>query len=229
MPISKYLNPFELLEAAVRTVVHGFQAWRGFRLLIFGVSRVGKSTLWQYLQTEKVVDASDVDKTIEVTPLEKFRMRAVKMSWIKVGVLATDLPGDERFRSSWRDVLTQVKPHGIIFLIDNSADTAQLPRVGYDEERLREHREAFGLLTKLVLDHQEVSDELQALAVVVNKTDSLPQDVGFGKIYELAGINLHPYASLENCRSTVFGCSARYGHQVVPMMKWMVQAMAARL
>jgi signal recognition particle receptor subunit beta len=217
-----------LLETAMKGVVNAFKAFRGFRLVIFGTTRVGKSTLWQYLQTEKMVDPTAIEKTFEITEIDKFRLRTITLSWIKVGILATDLPGDKQFRSTWEKVLKEVKPHGIVFLLDNVEDTSNIPEVGYDEKRLAEHQEAFKYLTDLIMSEPEVYKNLQAMAIVVNKSDTFPKNLGYGKIIEKAGISqaFRQYNELEKCRSTAFSCSALYGTNVRSMIKWMVQSMA---
>jgi GTPase SAR1 family protein len=227
MDIRKLVDPFELLKNALQGVVNAFRAFRGFKLVIFGTTRVGKSTLWQYLQTEKLVDPTAIEKTFEITEIDKFRLRTIKLSWIKVGILATDLPGDKQFRSTWGEVLKKVKPHGIIFLLDNVEDTSNIPAVGYDEKRLAEHHEAFEYLTDLIMSEPDVYKNLQAMAIVANKSDTFPKTLGFGKIIEKAGISqsFRQYNELEKCRSTAFTCSALYGTNVHNMIKWMVQSM----
>jgi len=229
MEFSKLIDPFKLIESGLNGIINFFKAWRGFKLVIFGTTRTGKSTLWQYLQTEKMVDPSAVDKTFEVTPLEKFRLKTIRLSFMKVGVLATDVPGDKQFRATWADVLQQVKPHGIIFLMDNVDDTSNIPPAGYDEKRLAEHLEAFQYLTELIMSEPEVYKNLQAIAIVVNKSDTFPKQLGYGKILERSGVSqtFRQYNELEKCRSTAFSCSALYGTNVTNMIRWMVQSMSS--
>jgi GTPase SAR1 family protein len=227
MDFSKLMDPFKLIESALNGVINAFKAWRGFKLLIFGTTGVGKTTLWQYLHTEKVVDPNSVHKTYEISPVDKFRLRSIKLTGIKVALLATDLPGDEKYRSTWQEVLYQVKPHGIIFMIDNVLG-AEIPEVGFDAKRLTEHKRAFVYLTELVLGQPEVRDNLQALAIVANKSDTYPKSLGYGRLIAESDINsfLPKFNELEKCRSTVFSCSALYGQNVMPMMRWMVKSMA---
>lgn len=228
MEISKLIDPFKLLESAVKGVVNAFKAWRGFRLVIIGTTRVGKTTLWRYLQTQKVVDPNSVEKTYEITGLDKFRLKTIRLTGVKTAILATDLPGDKQFRGTWSEVLNKVKPHGIIFLLDNVENTANIPENGYDEKRLLEHREAFEYLTSLITDNPDIYKNLQAMAIVVNKSDTFPKTLSYGKIIEKSGISaaFNQYNELEKCRSTIFSCSALYGHNVPIMIKWMVKSMA---
>jgi len=227
MEFSKLIDPFKLIESALNLVINAFKAWRGFRLVIFGTTGVGKTTLWSYLQTEKVVDATAVRKTIEITPLDKFRLRSIRLSWIKVAILATDVPGDKEYRFTWREVLTNVRPHGIIFLMDNVEDTSNMPSDGFDKTRLIEHLEAFQFVTDLIMTDPQVAESLQAIAIVVNKSDTFPKELGYGKILEKAGISpiFKQYNEMEKCRSTAFQCSALYGNNVRNMINWMVKAL----
>ena len=227
---SKFVDPFKLIEAALNAVVDAFRAWRGFRLVIFGETEVGKTTLWHFLQSEKIVDPSKVDKTIEIDTLNKFRIKSIKLSFIKVGILATDLPGDPEYRGTWREVLYNVKPHGIVFLIDH-AKGKPASQKEVDLDRAKSHYDAFAHLAQLIFDNPEVTGALRALAVVVNKIDALPSEIqGYGEVYERSGLNrqILRFDPLENCRTTVFGCSALYGTQVMPMVEWMVKGMAGR-
>ena len=228
MDFEKLLDPFKLVASALKGIVNAFKAWRGFRLVIFGTTRVGKTTLWQYLQTQKVVDPKAIEKTFEITKLEKFRLKTIRLTGVRTAILATDLPGDKQFRHTWPEVLNAVKPHGIIFLLDNVEDPAKVPDTGYDEKRLLEHREAFDYLTGLIMSEPEVQESLQAMAIVVNKSDTFPKTLGYGKILEKSQIStsFSQYNELEKCRSTVFSCSALYGHNVPTMIRWMVKSMA---
>jgi signal recognition particle receptor subunit beta len=231
MKITDIVDPFELAKSAIVGIFNAYKAWRGFRLLIFGTTRVGKTTLWQYLQTEKIVDSKAIEKTYEITKIDKFRLKTIRLTGIKVAILATDLPGDKKFRSTWETVLNEVYPHGIIFMLDNVEDTSKdIPEIGYDEKRLLEHQEAFEYLTNLIMSMPEVYKNLQAMGIVVNKSDTFPKTLGYGKILEKAGIStfLNKYNELEKCRSTAFNCSALYGHNVSSMIRWMVQNMAGQ-
>jgi len=222
-------NPFKLISDACEFIAQGYQAWRGFRLMVFGVSGVGKSTLWQYLQTEQVVDTSSVEKTLDLTKLDKFKMKSIRLSWMKVAVLATDVPGDVHLRQTWAAALKAAKPNGVIYLIDNVPPGKPVPAEGYDLQRVAEHRVGFEYLVNQIIRDKEAADAIRALAVVVNKSDTLPNDVGYGSILEAAKITFPPYGELRNCRTTVFSCSALYGHNVTNMMRWMVEGMSFKL
>lgn len=233
MDISKYLNPFELVVDAVKFVVSAYKGWRGFRLVVFGTTGVGKSTFWEYLQSEQIVPEDAVHKTLEVEKFQKFRLRSIRLSFIKVGVLATDLPGDLKFRHTWEQVLQEVKPHGIIFMLDNANITAAepFPEKGYDPARLEEHKEAFDFLTSLLHRNPEATKKLHAFLVLVNKADTFPASLGgHGKILQLTGImnsfnSLNSLSEFQDCRMMADSCSALFGTKVQENVKWLVRNM----
>ncbi|MFN0201916.1 MAG: ADP-ribosylation factor-like protein, partial [Bacteroidia bacterium] len=174
-----------------------------------------------------VVAVEDVKKTWNIEKHELFRLQKIKLSFINVGILATDLPGDPEFRDTWEKVLLEVKPHGIIFLLDNVADTSKIPSSGYDPKRLKEHKQAFEHLIQLLIKHKDVSKELRAMAIVVNKSDSFPRDLTYGKLIKETDIStyLNQYVELNKCKSTAAECSALHGSNVKEIMRWLVDEM----
>ena len=85
----------------------------GTRMLAFGTTAVGKSTLWKYLQTGQA--GGKVEKTVVATPLGDaenplFRVRDIRVLGVPAGVRAVDVPSDEKFRHTWGPVLHAVKP-----------------------------------------------------------------------------------------------------------------------
>ena len=228
MGLGSIIDPFKIIASAFDFVANAYKSFRGFKLLVFGTTGVGKTTFWKYLQTENLVDATQVNKTIDITPMDKFRIRSVKLSFVKVGIQALDLPGDPEYRSTWEEALKQVKPDGIIFLLDHVEDPDKDLPEGLDPNRLKENREAFDFLTDLLLKNKEIANEIQAFAIGVNKTDILDPKLSYGKVLEKTGINtnINRLNELENCRSTAFGISALTGGNVIEMMRWMVSAFA---
>jgi GTPase SAR1 family protein len=222
------VDPIELAKQSLFSIINAQKSWKGFRLMMYGTTGVGKSTLWKYLQTQKMVDPNSIDKTYKITPIQKFRLKTIRLSYIKVGILATDLPGDKEYRDTWKEALLKVKPHGIIFLLDNCRDTNNLPPSGFKSKRLEEHREALEHLINLIVEHREVAKKLQAFAITVNKCDSFPTGLTYGNILEKSNINtsLLNLNELDSCRSTAFQCSALYGRHVPEMLKWMVKNMS---
>lgn len=219
-----------IIEGSLDFIYNGFRAWRGFRLLAFGTTCVGKTTLWQYLEKGKLVESTSLERTEFLTPIGgpkgKFRMRDIKMSGIKVAVRAVDMPGQLELRETWKEVLYAQKPHGIIFMIDNVKDTNEgIPSVGYDQSRLDEHYQAFEYLRDLILDNEDVVDTLQAFLILVNKNDSFPENLRFGDIIGASKIdNLYPrFQEIPKLRMRALSCSALYGHNIQEGLKWMVK------
>lgn len=217
------LNPLEI----IKFIGNAYRSWRGFRLVVFGTTESGKTTFWRYLETNRIVNVEDVKKTWKVESKEMFRLQKINLSFINVGVLATDLPGDPEFRDTWEKVLVEVKPQGIIFLLDNVADTSKIPTLGYDPKRLVEHKIAFEHLVELLVKHKEVSKELKAMAIVVNKSDSFPRDLTYGRLLKETGISttINQYVELHKCKSTSTDCSAIHGSNVKEIMRWLVDEM----
>ena len=227
MAIGKIFDDLKALEYSYNFIYNAYQSFRGFKLVIFGTTGVGKTTMWEYLKTENMVDSTKIDKTLGINEMDKFRVKSVKLSFIPVGIRATDLPGDKDLRHTWKQVLESVKPDGVIFLLDHIQDpNIEVPEEGYDPERLAEHKEAFDHLMDLILNNREISENLQALAIGVNKTDILRKDISYGRILDKSGINTYfrHLNELENCRSTAFGISALTGGNVIEMMRWLVSS-----
>lgn len=213
-------KPFEHIGDVVKFIYEGYRAWRGFRLLAFGTTRVGKSTLWAYLEKGKLVDASMIPKTEIETPIGggKFRIRDIRLAGVKVAIRAVDVPGDQALRASWHKVLYEHKPHGIIFMIDNVEDTKTgVPPLGYNPDRLTEHYEAFKYIRDLILVNEEVMETLQAFLVLVNKNDSFPPKIGYGDVIAAARLDTlySRFHEMPNVRMRAMPCSAQDRKSVV--------------
>ena len=221
-----FINPIEIYKF----LQNAYKSWKGFKLLIFGTQKVGKTTLWHYLQTNKIVPDDAISSTLEINSIDKFRLKSIRLGFTKVGVLAMDVPGNKELRDLWKIALNEVQPDGIIFLLDNVENSDEnIPELGYDDERLKEHKEAFDYLSELLIGQPQLTKKLQALAVVVNKCDTFPREMGnYGKIIKEAdiGTNINQYSDFHHCRTTAFGCSAKYGDNIHQMMEWMVKNMA---
>lgn len=225
MPIP---DPLEMIKAALQFVYDGFRAWKGFRLLAFGTTCVGKTTLWNYLEKGQLIDPSSLERTLDLTPVGggKFRIRDIKMSGIKVALRAVDVPGQPELRDAWKEVLYSQKPQGVIFMMDNVKDTtAGVPEVGYDQERLNEHYEAFQHLRDLILDNEEVADNLQAILILVNKNDSFPGKLRFGDMIAASRIDTlySRFQEIPHLRMTAKSCSALHGDNIKEGVKWMMK------
>jgi hypothetical protein len=215
------------IEKVFDFVVNAFRAWKGFRLLAFGTTGVGKTTLWKYLETGTLVNASTIESTLAPTPVGdgKFKLRNIKLSGINVRVRAIDVPGNVEHRNTWQEVIKTTKPHGIIFMMDHVKDPNKTPEKGYDENRLQEHYDAFKYLRTLVLDNDEIRENLHALLILVNKSDVFPKNLMYGDIIEYSKINTL-YDRLQEIPKLMMKarpCSALYGTNVQEEMAWMVK------
>lgn len=221
-----------LIESLFQLVYGAIRAWQGSRLLILGASGVGKTTLWRYLETGKIVNPESVEKTLKPTQLGgqegKIKIKDIKIAGIKTRLAkAVDLPGDKEFRSTWRPVVDATKPEGIIFLMDHALNPRTVPSIGYDSVRLQEHYETLDHLTKLILNNDSVKTNLQAFLVLVNKSDSFPSQLGYGDIIREANVGalIDRLRGIENLRIKSRQCSALYGENIQEEISWMVRNM----
>src|SRR6185436_19227953 len=215
------------LREAITLLSKPWRAFRGYRLLVFGTKGAGKTTLWRHLETGTDVSAS-ISSTLAPEAISKFKLRDIKVAGlIRVRILGVDVPGDPNLRSTWEDTLYNLSapPHGIIFMLDNVEDTDNsVPSVGYDQQRLKEHRKAFEHLSNLIFNNSEIMDALQALLILVNKNDSWGSlGLQHGDIIKAAGLDslLPRFEELQLCRRRAQPCSALYGSNIQGSMAWM--------
>lgn len=214
------------IPAILEAIYGAYIAWKGFRLLVFGTTGVGKSTLWKYLETGQIVNPSLVESTRVPTDLgDKFKLKDIAIYGIKVRIKAVDLPGDVELRSSWQAVLYTLKPQGIIFMVDHVKNTDSVPSLGFDQKRLEEHYEAFQYLKGLILNNAEVQKNLQALLVLVNKSDKFPKQLGYGDILKQSNIGtvLNSFNELDDLRTRATQCSALYGENIQEQITWLIK------
>ena len=217
-------NPKEWLEA----ISTGVRAWRGVSVLAFGTTRVGKSTLWKYLETGKPAHPETISRTMEVTPVGdgKFRLHNVSVYGIKVALKGLDVPGHLEMRSVWKDVLQLTKPRAIVFMLDHATDSGPDGSItAPDPERLREHHEAFEYLRDLILNDAEVCKNLRALLFLANKSDVWPREVSYHQLLRQSRIP-SLYDRLQEIKHLTIRanhCSALYGTNVQEEIRWIVQ------
>lgn len=208
-----------------------WHAFQGYRLLVFGSKGVGKTTLWRHLQDGDSVNAS-ISTTLAPEEIGRFKLRDIKVAGLlRVRILGVDVPGDLSLRATWEDALCKMgpPPHGIIFMLDNVEDAEQgLPKTGYDPKRLEEHHEAFKHLSNLVLSNSNVMDTLQAMLILVNKSDSWGSgSLQYGDIIDAAGLD--PFVTRfdkeldARFRRRIQPCSALYGSNVQASVAWMAK------
>lgn len=206
------------------------KVWRtfwGYRLLVFGTKGVGKTTLWRHLEGGDAVKAS-VSTTLAPEEIGRFKLKDIKFGGINTRVLGVDVPGDPSLRSTWEETLYRMDApaDGIIFMLDNVEDTARgVPAAGYDPARLAEHYQAFSHLSNLIFNRADVADNLQALLVLVNKSDSWPAGLQYGDIMEASGLYklTARFNQLKHCRLRDQPCSALHGRNVQGSMAWMAK------
>jgi signal recognition particle receptor subunit beta len=130
-------------------------------ILIFGNKQVGKSSLIQYLQTQKPFVVSKngqkeiLNPTTEVVALIGKKLQISPTSSAKVKF---DVPGDRNLRFMWMEVLEEVNPAGIIYMVDGRKSDREL------EAELEE------LFTD-ILDKYQSSSNLGAIAIFLNYCD----------------------------------------------------------
>lgn len=107
--------------------------WRkyfmGKNVLIFGHKQAGKTALVTYLQTGKPYQMVDG----KIVPPNPTLMTAVvdgtfqlqKGNWLKINA---DYPGDKQLRDTWRQAVSDIRPKGIIYMLDGRLDQEGIRR-----------------------------------------------------------------------------------------------------
>lgn len=110
----------ELVVVTAENIQH---RWRGLfakrDILVLGPKQAGKSSLIQHIITGRPFEIVDG----EVRPPAPTAMAAIidskfslqKGHWLK---LRTDVPGDLDLRETWALAITELRPHGIIYIVD---------------------------------------------------------------------------------------------------------------
>jgi hypothetical protein len=133
-------------------------------VLVLGAPQTGKSSLATFLREGRPYEVVDgqirpPDPTAAAVIVDK-KFALQKGNWLR---LARDLPGDADLRATWETALTEVRPAGIVYMIDGRLDEAGL-------------RAAVGALFDDVLAFYAKAGgtrELLALHVFVNHCDAL--------------------------------------------------------
>lgn len=220
-PITALLDPREWVQA----VEDMYRAAKGFRVLAFGDTGTGKTTLWHYLEHDAPPPPGTIASTESAERIGGFRLKTVKLVGVKAKLTAVDLPGQAELRHTWKPVLEEARPQGIFFLLDHVRDASKPPPApGYDAQRLRAHRDAFKQMRDLILADDDVKKHLKAVAILVNKQDAWPRDLNYGTILEASGIPAL-YDRFAEVQVSIMsnGCSALYGENVAAAAEWMVK------
>jgi hypothetical protein len=123
-----------LKERAVIVTINKLQnQWRkyfsGKNVLVFGHKQAGKTALVTYLQSGKpfnLVNGNVVqpNPTLLTAVVDK-KFELQEGNWLK---LKADLPGDKQLRDTWLQAIEDVKPDGVIYMIDGRLDRENLTR-----------------------------------------------------------------------------------------------------
>lgn len=127
--------------------------------LVFGPSESGKSSLALFLeqgQPYKMRDGKKIGPDPTLAPVLVGHTKKFDTASIK---LQADVPGDEKLRDCWAQVLAETKPRGIIYMIDGRKSEEQL---FLDLEPIRTH---------ILPPHQGGQLDLKALHVFVSFSD----------------------------------------------------------
>lgn len=221
------INPIEIWKL----IKNVFDAFKGVSLLAFGTTRVGKATLWHYLETG-TPSTQNLARTETLTPIAggKFKLRDITLAGIRVRVRAMDVPGDNEYRHLWKEALTGARPRGIIFMFDHRANVDEGGSTSFDSERLKEHYEAFEYLRDLILSNEEVRKKLRGILVLANKEDAWPRELTHHKLLKESRISslFDRFAELPDVTIRTNHCSALQGSNVYEEIRWIVQSTSAR-
>jgi hypothetical protein len=105
------------------------KAFAARNILVLGGKQTGKSSLMLFLGSGHPYETSDGD----LKPPAPTAMAAIvdckfspnKAEWLR---LRKDVPGDRDLRATWKQAMTDIRPHGIIYLIDGRQESAGLVR-----------------------------------------------------------------------------------------------------
>lgn len=103
------------------------KAFAARNILILGGKQTGKSSLVQFLRSASPYEITDGDikapAPTAMAAVVDCKFSPNKTEWLR---LRTDVPGDQDLRATWKQAIADVRPHGIIFMIDGRHDAAAL-------------------------------------------------------------------------------------------------------
>jgi hypothetical protein len=105
------------------------KAFAARNILVLGGKQTGKSSLVQFLRSGAPYEISAGD----IKPPAPTAMAAIvdckfspnKTEWLR---LRRDVPGDQDLRATWKQAIIDIRPHGIICMIDGRQDSEGLGR-----------------------------------------------------------------------------------------------------
>ncbi|RYE84696.1 MAG: hypothetical protein EOO75_17805 [Myxococcales bacterium] len=129
-------------------------------ILILGPKQAGKSTLLQFMRSgqpyEVVGDELRTPAPTAMAAVVDQKFAADKKNWLR---LKRDVPGDLDLRDTWAQAIADVKPHGIIYLLDGRRSDEQLRADVQD------------IVPHVLVHYAESLGHLAALHVFVNFCD----------------------------------------------------------
>lgn len=212
MDLSKLIDPREWLNVLGDWIKAGV----GLRVLAFGASGVGKTTLWHYLQHNRPLETAV--KTETANQLGRFRLRDVRLAGLQVAIRAVDLPGDTDKRKLWGSTFAEVKPQATVFMLDHAAGGEERK---VSTARLREHETAFADLVNVLLGHREIAEKCRQMLILVNKMDLWQHELTMNDLITRSGIPQHyPRLAELGTQITARSCSAKYGDNIKSGFEW---------
>lgn len=151
----------ELIFVATETLQHYWRRLFAARdILILGDKQTGKTSLLCYLKDgrpyEIVNGAVVAPAPTAMVAVVDAKFAPQQANWLR---LRKDVPGDIDLREVWEQSIAEVRPHGIVYMIDGRHDDRTL-------------LDDVGTLREFVLSHyQERLGNLAALHVLLNFAD----------------------------------------------------------
>jgi Signal recognition particle receptor beta subunit len=105
------------------------KAFAARNILVLGSKQTGKSSLTQFLHSGTPFEISGGDikapAPTAMAAIVDYKFSPNKTEWLR---LRRDVPGDLDLRATWKQAITDIRPHGIIFMIDGRQDADTLAR-----------------------------------------------------------------------------------------------------
>lgn len=135
-------------------------------LVILGPRGSGKSSLRVFLEENRPYEVVDGERrspepTLGVA-IVNTKFQADKDSWLKI---KKDVPGDEQLRDSWYQLIKEVRPHGIIYMLDGR----ELYKENIIPAAIEEHTQT--VFTDVLNRFEDADSLLRVLYIFVNFSD----------------------------------------------------------
>lgn len=196
-----------------------YRKYKRHGIMILGPPEVGKTTFIYQLENESP-QAPDMTKTENIPLFHKT---------VQVGfgdkdartIKTKDVPGEGYLNGMWWKVMKDVKPKGIIFMVD---DRFSHPQMGQEQQF------AFKMFIRMVSSSEykkiiKPKDRVKVFMMVANKMDIWASDGNNIPIDRLLSIILPELQSLTDHGIVWNWCamSAKYGKQVKYAYEWLIK------